>query len=205
LQHLLAAAVLGQGRMALAQPAIGAHGGPVRILPQRILLQQPLRHSQGSRVLPGRLPAGHQLRQHVAIEALQPVALGQHPVVVEAVQEIAAIQLDGLLQHRRARPPRPTREAGAGFGSAWHVKGSVQQLLEFSHVQPERGLGVELHIGRIGQDEVIVRETAADLPQRGGKGAARIVLGPIAPEEGCQVLAALWPAAVHEQIGQQRL
>ncbi len=98
LERLLAARVLGQGRVALTQPAVGAHGRPVRVLAQGILLQQPLCRGQGSRVLPQRLPRRHQLCQRVAIQALQPVALAQHPVVVEAIQEVAAIQRNGLLQ-----------------------------------------------------------------------------------------------------------
>ena len=97
-EHLLAASVLGQGCLTLSQPAVGAHGSPVRILAQGILLQQPQCHSKDSLVLPERLPRSHQPCQRIAIQALQPVALAQHPVVVETIQELAAIQRDGLLQ-----------------------------------------------------------------------------------------------------------
>ena len=52
---------------------------------------------------------------------------------------------------------------------------------------------------------VVARQTAADLPQRGGEGAAGIVLGPIAPEELGQVIAGLRPVPVYDQVRQQRL
>jgi len=89
--------------VALAQPAVGAHGGPMRVLAQGILLQQPQRGGQGGRVLTERLPRRHQPGQRVAIEALQPIALAQHPVVVEAIQEVAAVQRNGFLQRGDGR------------------------------------------------------------------------------------------------------
>ncbi len=84
--------------MALAQPAIGAHSGPMRILAQRILLQQPQRHGQAGRVLSQGLVRRHQPGQRLAVQALQPITLGQDPIIIEAIQESAAIQRNGLLQ-----------------------------------------------------------------------------------------------------------
>ena len=79
------------------------------------------------------------------------------------------------------------------------------QLLEFGHVQPKRSAGVDLNIGSIGEEEVIARQAAADLPQRGGEGATGIVFRAIAPEELGQVIATLWPVPMRDQVGQQRL
>ena len=87
-----------------------------------------------------------------------------------------------------------------GGGSA-----RARPLLEFSHVKPEGAVRIELNAGSIGEDEVITREAAMDLPERGGEGAAGIVFGPIAPEDLGQAIAALWPISMHDQVCQQRL
>ena len=79
------------------------------------------------------------------------------------------------------------------------------QLLEFSHVEPERAVWIELNVGSIGEDEVIARQAAADLPQRGGEGATGIVFRAIAPEDLGQVIATLWPVPMRDQVCQQRL
>ncbi len=59
--------------------------------------------------------------------------------------------------------------------------------------------------GGIGEDEVIAGQAAMDLPQRGGEGAAGVVLGAIAPEELGQVIPVVRPIPVHDQVYQQRL
>ncbi len=45
-------------------------------------------------------------RQHVEKEALQPVALAEHPVVVEIVEEVAPVEVHGCLQTGRVGPGR---------------------------------------------------------------------------------------------------
>ena len=83
--------------MALAQMALGPHRHPVGILAQGILVEQLPGSGQRCRVRPQCLLGGHQPGQSVEKDALQPVALADHPVVVEAVEEVAPVEVHGRL------------------------------------------------------------------------------------------------------------
>ena len=71
-------------RIALPQPAIGAHRQPVPVLPQR--------------VSPPRLLSDHQSRQRLAKQGFQPIALVDDPVIVETIQEVATVERCRQLQ-----------------------------------------------------------------------------------------------------------
>ena len=146
-QRLFAARVLRQRRRTVPQAAVRSHRSPVRVLAQRILLQQSERHGQRGLVLAERLTRGHQLRQGFAIHAFQPVALVQHPVIVETVKEGAAIEVDGAA----SVGGQPRREE--------------EQLLELGDVESAGAVGIERDRGDARVDEVAGGQAAANLPR----------------------------------------
>jgi len=76
--------------------------------------------------------------------------------------------------------------------------------LEFIHVEPEFGLGIELYSVGIAQDAVF-GETTADVPQGSGQGLARLALWPVTPKETGQPIPGLGSVAMEDQVGQQGL
>ncbi len=66
LHDLPATAVLLQRRVALPQPAVGAHRQPVRVLPQRIPVEQAEGRGQPRFIFAPCLPTDHQSRQRFA-------------------------------------------------------------------------------------------------------------------------------------------
>jgi hypothetical protein len=185
LPHQLAAvAVLLQGGIALAQVAVGAHDQPVRLFPQRIMVQQPQGRGQRLFVLPFCLLTAHQAYQCIVKQGFQPVALVEDPVVVEAIEKVTSVKGD-----RR-------------FQMADLPAGDLD--LEAVDVKPNVRPRIELHHVGIGQDHLLGK-TAADVPQGSGQRLARLRLRPVTPKEASQTLPGLGLAAMMDQIGQQGL
>ena len=180
---LAAAVVLLQCRVALAEATVGAHRLLVGVLAQRITAQQALGRGQGGLVVSCRLVGSHQPGQCLEKEDFQPVTLAQDPVVVKALEKIAAVQGNRGLKAGHVRP----RDLG----------------LKRFHVEPEIGLLVELHRAGVAHEDRLVGQAAPDVPQGGGQGAARVPIWPLGPEEADQPVSGLGLVAVEGQVGEQ--
>jgi len=165
--------------------AIGVHRQSVRVLPQCVVVEQAQRGGECGLVLSPRLLSDHQPRQRFGEQGFQPVALVDDPVIVEAIQKVAPVERHCRLQTGKVIVRDP------GF--------------EFINIEPQVRVGIKLYRVRIAQDELFVGQTATDMPQGRGEGAARLALRPAAPEEIGQPVPRLGPVPMEGQVRQQGL
>jgi hypothetical protein len=116
----------------------------VGLLSQPVVSQQALSRGQSRVVIPLVLVHPHQAHQRIGEQRLQPIALIDDPVVVEAVKKGAAIE-----GHR-------------GFQAGNMVVGGLR--LKGLHVEPDVGRGIELYGMEIAEHQV-VGEGVTDVPQ----------------------------------------
>ena len=133
---------------------------------QGVVLHQPLHVAAGGRVVAARLGRGDAPLQQLRAEGAQAVALGQQPLVVEAGQEIAAVERDRLRDGLgRLSFPRPTLvRDGVDGGRGVGPPGQRRPLRGEARVGVGKGLaqgvqqvaqvGARLGIGRVGPEEV---------------------------------------------------
>ena len=117
------------------------------------------------------------------VELRQALALLEEPFVVAALEQIAGVRVDGLLQ-------AAVRD----------------RLLEDRDIEPERGVLAPLQRARAHVDQAVgIRERPAQVVQDLTQIRPRLGLGRLRPEQERKTLTWLRRIAMHQQVRQQRL
>ena len=189
-----AALVQTDGARPVARVGLQPHEGSVSDLLERLES-----HSDPA-VLDGRLEVAHlsptcyQLVAEFYALATQPLALGEHPVVVHPRQQIAAIFLNRrctMLKHRVL--------------VAGHQRLHCQLTLTEEHagVDPTRRPLSPHQCGRLNDERRIVTEQHAQMMQLPSQVRPRLPLSRIGPEDGGQTLPRLGRVGVDSKEAEQ--
>jgi hypothetical protein len=162
-------------------------------LPQRVLAQDPLGVPDRLGMPAPRLQQLDQPLERLEVAAAQPFALLQQPLVIAALEQVAAVQLDG-------------RPEGGALLVARLPLGPGDRLLEGGHVQPPGRIlsPAERPRGHL-QVPVGVGQGAAQDVQQVAQVGPGLGLAGVGPEQERQALAGLGRLAVEQQVGEQRL
>jgi putative tryptophan/tyrosine transport system substrate-binding protein len=147
--------VLGKSGAGPPEEDAEAHDLAVGVLTQRIVVCQPPGVAERLLERSLRLLPLDELGERGDVEVGQPLLLGQHPVVVEARQELPAVELDRPAQRLQTAPPP--------LGTVSGLPGSLEAAFELFHVEPVGG-GVVEPEGLV--RDVEIGDLAAELTQR---------------------------------------
>jgi hypothetical protein len=169
------------------------HQDLVGRLPQRVLAQDPLGVPDRLGKLAPSLQQLDQPLERLEVAAAQPFALLQQPLVVAALEQVAAVQLHGSPEARRLLVAR-------------FPLGPGDRLLEGGHVQPPVGVlpPAERPRGHLQVPVGVGQGVPQDVQQVAEVGAGLGLAG-VGPEQEGQALAGLGRLAVEQQVGEQRL
>jgi hypothetical protein len=121
--------------------------------------------------------------QRVDVAIVQPRALGEHPLVVRALEKVAGIRVGGFLE-----------------------RVALERVLERRHVQPRRRVRTPLQRARRHLEVAVgVRERVPQGVQDVAQVRAGLRLARIRPEHERQVLALDRRSAMQQEVGEQRL
>ncbi len=189
--------VLIQRRPIPSQQVEEAHHLAVGLLAERILRRQPTGVVQRRLVGSLALVVQGQPLQQPEIPFAQPLALDEHPVIVVAFEEIAAIEFVGQVQ-------RLCFDDGG-------VAQAFEQIAEDLHIEPEGERRVSLHRIPLGEEERMGQRRVLDgmaqrppnLPERLAQPTARGRIRQFSPEETGEAVAGEGPPVVEEEVGKQ--
>ena len=168
---------------AVAACVVQAHQCAVGVLAQGVGAHEPLGAADRRRPVLALLQLFLEPLEGIEVEAAQPLALLEHPLVVAALDQVAGIGLDRRLQ--------------AGVGD---------RLLEVREVELEGRVGAPAQRARGDLEEALgVRELAAEGVEDLAQVRARLRLRRVRPQHERQPLPGLCHAAMHEQMAEQRL
>ena len=162
---------------------VGAHQQPVGLFAQRVVADEALRRADRRGPVAALLRLAGESLERVEVEIAQPLALLEQPVVVAALEQIA-----------RVRPDRVVQPA---------VR---ERLLEDGDVQPQRRVGTPLKRPWPDVDQAVgIRHRSPQGVQDMAEVRPRLRLTGVGPEEEGKPLARLRGVAVQQQVGEQRL
>jgi hypothetical protein len=176
-----------QGRSAIMIQCVQLDETPMDLLMQRIDLQQALGLLDCRWIITFVRRKTQPPLQRLDQALLEALTLRQDPVIVAAGQQVAAVQLDCLLQiSGRVRP--------------------ASRLLELDNIEGEGASGSPLKCLRIDVQELIdLRPGMLQLMQLSTQVGPRTLLGQIGPQAEREVTAQLRRIPLENQIGQERL
>jgi hypothetical protein len=178
---------------AVAAGVVQPHQHPVGRLVQGVVPQQPLGVGDRLGLVAALLEQRGEALQGVEVAAVEPLALGEQPLVVAALQQLAAVEVGGL-------PP------GGQLGVAARRLRPGDRLLEGVDVQPGGGVGPPPQ-GPRGhlQEPVGLAQGAPQVVEQVAQVGQGLRLGGVGPQQERQPLPPLRRVLVEQQVGQQRL
>ena len=160
-----------------------AHEHAVGLLAQGVPALEPLGAADRLGQAPGVLQFVREALERRGVELRQALALLEQPFVVAALEQVAGVRVDRLLQ-------AAVRD----------------RVLEDRDIEPERGLLAPLQRARAHVDQAIgIRERSAQVVQDLTEIRPRLGLGRVWPEQEREALTWLRRVAMHQQVRQQRL
>ena len=186
LQNLAACVVCTQCARPLSPAVEEPHQQPVGLLAQRVGRDEPLGPADRLARIPAIGEHRGEAAQRVEVPLSQSFALLQDPLVVVALEQVAAIDLDGVPQRLFAR--------------------TFQRSLEDGHIDSDGQIGPPAQGPRRDLEEAIgLRQRPPERMQEMPQVRARLRLAGLRPQQGRQPLARLGRVAMEKKVGKQGL
>jgi hypothetical protein len=193
-QDALQLLILSQDRLGLTHRGVEAHQEKMSVFPQRIRLNGAAGPLHRGVAVAHLLPGKGDLAEGVEVALGQVKARGEHPLLVGARQQLAAVEVQGCLPE------------GGTLGQARCVRGGIESGGELPDVR--RGAGAQSDQSAIGDDQRNVGPFWGELAAKGTQKNAKVVASRRrlvhGPEQLDEEIAGMGTLPEVGEVGEQR-